>query len=159
VKPLKGRLPPPRALGLAPPASLQARAACGPRASARFRAPPPPLPPPLPHADARAHAPPRACAPQDAQLRLVCNPLRFAANYALLAVAASALSALARPLDLLFTAALALALFAGGSQRLFDAAWPHLHRSAIFQVMGQPFLVDGALLQVLHTRVLRAPPV
>jgi hypothetical protein len=78
----------------------------------------------------------------------VCNPLRFAANYAVLAAAATALTALARPLELLLGAALALALFAGGSQRAFDAAWPHLHRWAVFDIMGEPLLVDGVCVKL-----------
>lgn len=89
-------------------------------------------------------------APQDARTRLVCNPLRFAANYAVLAAAATALAlcALARPLELLLGAAVALALFAGGSQRFFDAAWPHLHRWAVFDIMGEPLLVDGVCVKL-----------
>ena len=78
----------------------------------------------------------------------MCNPLRFAANYAVLAAGATALSALARPLDLLLCAALALALFAGGSQRAFDAAWPYLHRWAVFDVMGEPLRVDGVCVKL-----------
>ena len=78
----------------------------------------------------------------------MCNPLRFAANYAVLAAGATALSALARPLDLLLCAALALALFAGGSQRDFDAAWPYLHRWAVFDVMGEPLRVDGVCVKL-----------
>lgn len=110
---------------------------------------PPFLPAPAPTALRRAPAPHRRVAvPQDARTRLVCNPLRFAANYAVLSAGATALSALARPLDLLLCASLALALFAGGSQRAFDAAWPHLHPWAIFDVMGAPLLVDGVCVKL-----------
>ena len=79
----------------------------------------------------------------------MCNPLRFAPNYAVLAAACTCLAALARPLDhLLVCGAVALALFAGGSQRAFDAAWPYLHRWAVFDVMGAPLRVDGVCVKL-----------
>ena len=150
----------PTSLGLAPPASLEVRARRGgalapqrrallePNSEGR-KAPPFHAVLPAPAAAPRAPAPHRRLpTAQDARTRLVCNPLRFAANYAVLAAAATALSALARPLDLLLCASLALALFAGGSQRAFDAAWPVLHPWAIFDVMGAPLLVDGVCVKL-----------
>ncbi len=84
---------------------------------------------------------------QDAGARLVANGLRFLPNYGALAAAATLLSALARPLDVLFCACVGLSALCANAP-LFDAAWPLLHRWAVFDVAGTPLRVSGVAIKL-----------
>ena len=65
----------------------------------------------------------------------------------MLAAAATLIAALARPLDLLLCCALGMLTLTANSG-FFDAAWPFLHRNAVFEVAGAPLRVDGLCIKL-----------